>query len=150
MSRVITRKPRTQASVGRNNRRRGAALERLIAKIFSEQLGVECKRKLGQARDGGIDLEPAYTDLAIEIKCRKTLGGIYQWMRQAVIGAARGKTPVVVMRQDGGEPLVLMRLKDFMPVARFYSQDYAYTPGGDLLYTPVPRDESQLTLADIM
>ena len=42
---------------GRAARNKGAAAERELASMLSNELGVVVKRKLGQAREGGDDIQ---------------------------------------------------------------------------------------------
>lgn len=94
---------------GRGKRRKGAVGERELAGILSEQLGFEVKRKLGQARDGGYDIEIGR--FCIEVKRQERLA-IEDWCRQveaAVTSASRidsegdfePPVPVVVFRRSG-------------------------------------------------
>lgn len=78
------------------------------------------KRNIGQARDGGNDID--VFPLVIECKRRKTLTVVGQWMAQAEKAAAekgdifeieRTRFPVVVGREDEGQSLIIMRLDDF-------------------------------------
>jgi hypothetical protein len=113
--------------LGKSQRTKGAVGEREVAALFSAHTGREYKRNIGQARDGGNDID--IEDLVVEVKRRKTLGTIYGWLQQAIAAATqplpasvinmqpilRG-TPVVVARQDGGEWVVVLRLRDFLPI----------------------------------
>lgn len=94
---------------GRGARRKGAAGERELAAMLTDELGFEVKRKLGQARDGGYDLQVGR--FAIEVKRQERLQ-IEDWCRQveaAVTVAAdidsdgnlRPPVPVVVFRRSG-------------------------------------------------
>ena len=89
---------------------RGASYEREVCKTLSDALGTKVTRVLGQARDGGsdIDLGP----FMIECKRRRKIG-VYEWMEQAkVSSASTGQMPVVVCRADGKESLAIFRLDD--------------------------------------
>lgn len=87
-------------------------------------LGIKIKRNIGQARDGGndIDLPP----FLIECKRRKTLGTVYGWLQQAIDSlpeflrrhGASHAIPVVVAREDNGESIAILRLQDFIALAR--------------------------------
>ena len=96
---------------GKNNKRRGDSGEREVAFLLQDYLGIDVKRKLGQARDSGhdIDLEP----FSVEVKRRKKVGGLYQWLGQAI-----AQTPVVMLRADGKGWLVTMYLEDWIRLAR--------------------------------
>ena len=88
---------------------RGASYEREVCKALSDALGSKVTRVLGQARDGGsdIDLGP----FMIECKRRRKIA-IYEWMEQAKVSSKGGKMPVVICRGDGKESLVIFRLDD--------------------------------------
>jgi hypothetical protein len=94
---------------GRGRRQKGANGERELAAILSDQLGFEVKRKLGQARDGGHDLEIGR--FYIEVKRQERLS-IEDWCRQVELSVAmhseidsEGPTssavPVVIYRRSG-------------------------------------------------
>ena len=54
----------------------------------------------------------------VECKRRASLKVLRQWMQQAAVSAG-GSKPVVVMREDGGdEPMVLLRMRDFLPLVQ--------------------------------
>lgn len=98
--------------MGRMSRNKGAAFEREIAIRLSALLGRDVKRRLGQARDAGHDLDGTDPFL-IECKRRARIS-VYEWYEQVVKAAAgRGGIPMVIMRQDNGEALVLLSLIDF-------------------------------------
>lgn len=88
---------------------RGASYEREVCKALSDALGSKVTRVLGQARDGGsdIDLGP----FMIECKRRRKIA-IYEWMEQAKVSSKGDKMPVVICRGDGKESLVIFRLDD--------------------------------------
>ena len=88
---------------------RGASYEREVCNALSERLGTKVSRVLGQARDGGsdIDLGP----FMIECKRRRKIA-LYEWMEQAKISSKGDKVPVVICRADGKESLVIFRLDD--------------------------------------
>mgnify|MGYP003348093790 CR=1 FL=1 len=88
---------------------RGASYEREVSKTLSERLGTKVTRVLGQARDGGsdIDLGP----FMIECKRRRKIA-LYEWMEQAIVSADGKKIPVVVCRGDGKKSLAVFLLDD--------------------------------------
>ena len=114
-----------------SQRTKGATYEREVCDAFTTLLGRKVQRNIGQARDGGNDIDIG--PLVVECKRRKTLGTVYGWLQQA-IDATRGRTyrktaydprtggdtydapwiPVVVARQDAGESIVILRLTDFL------------------------------------
>jgi hypothetical protein len=106
--------------VSRLARERGRLFEIEIGKIFSKALGREYKRKLGQARDSGNDLDVG--PFVVECKRTRRLGFIAKWMQQAKDACASRSepytVPVVIAREDEGKPLVVMHLCDFIDLAR--------------------------------
>ena len=123
------------------SRTKGAKFERDVCDIFSDALGLEgddrIKRNIGQARDGGNDIDIG--PLVVEVKIRKTLGTVYSWLQQAIEAAKdlfydrdvmddgewlgssvkEPMIPIVVARQDGDtSPIVILRLSDFIILTR--------------------------------
>ena len=94
-------------------RRKGQAGEREVAGILSDYLGVRIERKLGQARDGGDDLQIG--KFRIEVKRRRHIAS-EAWLKQAYASVADYETPLVIMRADSGEWMVLSYLVDFLPL----------------------------------
>ena len=103
-----------------SQRNKGAAYEREVFAEFSVALGTTYKRHLGQARDGGHD--GVVGRLVVECKRRKSLVTLRKWMQQVraatrllqVEPNAPRYVPVVVTREDDGESLVILPLKDFI------------------------------------
>ncbi len=94
---------------GRGRRNKGATGERELAGILSDELGVVVKRKLGQARDGGHDIEVGR--FLIEVKRQERLA-IEGWCKQVELacttvanfnesGELGMPVPVVVFRRNG-------------------------------------------------
>lgn len=94
-------------------RRKGATFEREIATYLSEHLRRIVRRKLGQARDGGDDIEVGR--FRIECKRRASLS-VYAWLDQCAAAAGERDVPVVIARGDGREPLAILRLEDLVPL----------------------------------
>jgi Holliday junction resolvase len=105
-------------------RRKGAVGEREIAGVLSDVFGRPIKRLLGQARDSGHDI--TLPPFAIEVKRRARIHGIYDWIAQAQSG-----TPVLMMRADGKEWLVTMKLADWCKLAREEIADDSRVPAVD-------------------
>lgn len=110
--------------MGAYQRRKGHNGEREIAGILADRLGVPVRRTLGQSRGGsaaaGADIRLGRWGL--EIKRRKRLTTLVGWMEQAAPKNAPqadlGAFPAVLMREDGGEWMVLCRLDDWLRLAR--------------------------------
>lgn len=83
---------------GRASRNKGATAERELATMLSDELGFVVKRKLGQARDGGDDIQIEHYRL--EVKRREKLA-IDSWCQQIEAAAGPGEWPVVVYRRSG-------------------------------------------------
>jgi hypothetical protein len=110
------------AHMAKLSRTKGANGERELCTILSDAFGQVVKRKLGQARDSGndIDLPP----FRIECKRRKRIANLYEWLTQAGLipgcNYAPDVTviPVVALRADGKDWLITMRLSDWIKLAR--------------------------------
>ena len=99
--------------MGASQRRKGAAGEREIAAILTDKLGFAVKRKLGQARDSGHDIDiPGWN---LEIKRRRRVGNLYEWLAQA---DSKNGSPAVLVRADGHEWLAVIRLEDWIRLIR--------------------------------
>lgn len=102
-------------SGGRTSRNKGAAAEREFCALLSEHLGEVVKRKLGQARDSGDDVQVQH--FRFEVKRRETLS-LPAWCRQVEL-ACKGDpraVPIVAYRQNGQPWRVVLRLEDFLPL----------------------------------
>ena len=100
--------------MGKSQRNKGAGFEREICHAFNNTFGTEVSRVLGQARDGGGDIHLGH--ILVECKRRKSLKTVYGWMEQANKASVEAglPIPVVVLRADGEDSLVVMRLWDWM------------------------------------
>ena len=106
--------------MGKMQRVKGSIYEREVAKFFSELLDQDFKRVLGQERDGGGDVQAEGSALLIECKRYKAMKGLYGWMRQAVLssfGSLVPKIPVLAIRTDNEESLLVIRMKDALAFA---------------------------------
>lgn len=88
-----------------NNRQRGKAAERYVAKT------------LGGTRIGLMGGEDVHMDgpWSVEVKSRKAFVAC-EWVDQAVRNAPKGKTPIVIVHVHGqrhDKDLVLIRLSDW-------------------------------------
>jgi hypothetical protein len=101
--------------VSASQRRKGASGELEAARILTDALGVAVKRKLGQARDGGDDIQIGR--YRIEVKRRERLS-IDEWSAQVEACAAPGEVPVVLYRRNGQPWRVCLRLDDWIPMLR--------------------------------
>lgn len=101
--------------MGLMQRRKGARTENELAALLSDALGWVVKRKLGQARDSGDDIQVG--KFRIESKARKR-HAVYEFMAQVERACERGDVPVVALRADGKGWLVVLRLEDALPLMR--------------------------------
>jgi hypothetical protein len=98
-----------------NSRLRGATFEREIVNALRDALGVECKRNLDQWRDGGDDIKLA--PYSIECKRRAKIA-LYEWWEQATKSAGDRLRPVLMIRADRKQTLVVMDFEEFVRLAR--------------------------------
>lgn len=106
---------------GRGKRRKGANGENELAAILSDELGVVVKRKLGQARDGGHDIEigrflievKRQERLAIEAWCKQVEAACTTVSKIDANGELGDPVPVVVFRRNG-EPWRAVVPLDFL------------------------------------
>ena len=106
--------------MGKLQRTKGATYEREVAKLLTDALALKFERVLGQARDGGGDVQAEGSGLMVECKRRKTLKGLYAWMEQARVSAFSElvpKIPVLAIRADSEETLIVIRARDLIPFA---------------------------------
>jgi Holliday junction resolvase len=101
--------------MGRSERRKGAEAERELAQILSDELGFVVKRKLGQARDSGDDIQVG--KFRIEAKRRETLA-LPAWCRQIEEHCQPGEVPIVAYRKNGQPWRIVLKLEDFLPLMR--------------------------------
>lgn len=101
--------------MGKSQRTKGAAAEREFTTILSDQLGQVVKRKLGQARDSGDDVQ--VQNFRFEVKRRETLA-LPAWCRQVEAACAGDPDaiPVVAYRQNGQPWRVVLKLEHFLPL----------------------------------
>jgi hypothetical protein len=105
--------------LSKKSRDKGAGYEREVAAQIYGETGHKLQRKLGQARDGGSDLDDLGGIFVIECKRRKTLGTVYGWLRQVIAAVKwQGQIPMVVAREDNGTSFVIIGLNDFLRVAQ--------------------------------
>jgi Holliday junction resolvase len=100
---------------GRTSRNKGAAAERELATMLSEQLGVHVRRKLGQARDGGDDIQVG--KYRIEVKRREALR-LDEWCKQVEAASGDEDVPVVAYRRNGQPWRVVVPIEWFIEQVR--------------------------------
>lgn len=102
--------------MGKIQRDRGASTEREVAKLMEAALGVPAKRRLGQAREGGHDID-IDLPLVVEVKRRKRPMEALRWLQQADSSEKEG-TPIVVTRGDSCPFLVVQYFSDWLELYR--------------------------------
>jgi Holliday junction resolvase len=100
---------------GKMARNKGAAGERELAAILTDRLGFVVQRKLGQARDGGDDIQIG--KYRIEVKRRERVQ-IDQWSEQVEQAAQAADVPVVIYRRNGQPWRVVVPLEWFIEQVR--------------------------------
>jgi hypothetical protein len=102
--------------VSKSQRTKGAVFEREVAAYFTTLFGRKITRVLGQARDGGGDIDLG--GIQVECKRRQSMKVVYGWWRQANASAApTGSLPALVLHADGEESLFVCRLADLPAMA---------------------------------
>lgn len=102
--------------MGAAERRKGAAAERELAALLTDSLGVQVRRKLGAARDGGDDIQVARYRIEAKNHARLALP---EWLRQAEASCTEpGDVPIVAFRRPGGRWYVVTALEDWVPLIR--------------------------------
>jgi len=113
---------------GRHSRNKGASFEREIGHELTRVLGSfvgTIKRKLGQAREGGNDIDmPPY-----RIECKRYAKiAVYEWLRQCSVGALLHEKPMVIARADNERTIAIMYLDDLLPAIRAHMEQGPTTP----------------------
>jgi len=102
---------------GKRNRQRGQEGEREIANILTDALGYKVNRLLGQERDKGADI--LTKPYRWEIKRRKRIGLIYDWLEEAQDSLPdASERPVIAFRADGKGWLVAMPIEEAIKLMR--------------------------------
>mgnify|MGYP003152027700 CR=1 FL=1 len=99
--------------MGRHSRTKGVAWERKVASILREH-GFDAKRTFGQYRKGDEDPDVVTPNLWVECKRGKSIA--YEKAIDQAIGDSEGSglIPIVICKKDHKEPLVILRLSDFL------------------------------------
>lgn len=105
--------------MGNLSREKGKRFEQELARDFREAFGIvadKIRRCWERAQRKGHDLDvPGF---AVEAK-RYAKIAVYPWMAQAIRQAeGTGLTPVLIVRADHKDALVIMRLSDWVEVAK--------------------------------
>lgn len=100
---------------GRRSRNKGATGERELAALLTDALGFVVQRKLGQARDGGDDIQVG--QYRIEVKRREALR-LDEWCKQVEDASQPDDVPVVAYRRNGQPWRVVVPLEWFMKQVR--------------------------------
>ena len=101
--------------MSKSQRTKGANFELETCKAILDATGIKVNRNIGQSRDGGDDI--TLQPYRIECKRRAKIA-TYEWMDQCAKSCGPTDVPVVIMRGDGRESLVVMRFDDWIKLAR--------------------------------
>jgi hypothetical protein len=110
---------------GAKSRRKGQAAELQFCALATEALGVKFQRKLGQARDGGgdIDIGP----FLVEVKNHARINE-RDWWRQACASAkTAGKTPALAYKLARQGWRVLVPLPEAWATGNCWREELGYT-----------------------
>jgi hypothetical protein len=114
--------------LGKSQRTKGAVYEREVCDTFNSALGTQYKRNIGQARDGGNDIDAG--GLTVECKRRATLTTVENWYKQAAVAVderfdREGATtiPLVVARADQGTSFAILDLDDFLRIWKYAAEN---------------------------
>jgi hypothetical protein len=115
--------------MGALSRRKGARYEIEVCEDIWTQLSLRVRRRLGQERDSGHDIElPTVRSGVWRLECKRRarIGGIREWLDQARAGMKDKDCAAVVMRADGWPgSLVVLDLEDFL---RLIAEELEFTP----------------------
>ena len=102
--------------VSKYQRNKGAAAEREVCRLLSEELGIKVERTLDQARAGGADCI-AVKGFAIEVKRREALSRPAWWAQAVKQGIAAQAEPMVFYRRSREPWQALIKTVDGYRVA---------------------------------
>lgn len=106
-------KPKGKAG-GLYAKRKGERAEREVCAIITQLTGEPSKRKLGQAREGGGDVD--WGPFLLEVKARQTVS-MPAWQDQVRIAAREsGQVPAVVWRRRGEEFWIALPFEEFISI----------------------------------
>jgi hypothetical protein len=106
-------KPQGKAG-GLYAKRKGERVEREVCAVIARLTGEETKRKLGQAREGGGDVD--WGPFLLEVKARETVS-MPAWQKQvteAVEGT--GQVPAVVWKRKREEFWIALPFEEFISI----------------------------------
>ena len=98
-----------------NSNLKGKTFERWVARYLRESGHKDARR--GQQYKGGADSPDVVGLDGFHVECKNTeQWNAYKFMEQSIRDAADGEKPIVIAKKNRHEPLVIMRLDDFMEV----------------------------------
>lgn len=99
---------------GRTARNKGARVERELCKVIEARTGDEVARILGQARDGGFDVQ--WGPFGIEVKARETIA-MPAWQKQVVAAVeGTGLIPAIAWKRSGEKFWIALPFEAFLDV----------------------------------
>ena len=108
---------------GKASRRKGDTFEREVAKALTAAgLGpVRRQESSGASHPTRRDLDPSASPFwrLFHFSLKRRAGLLVEsWMREAEVNAAEEECPLVVARADRADPVVIMRLDEFVDMCR--------------------------------
>lgn len=99
---------------GRYAKRKGERGEREVCEIITRVTGEPSKRKLGQAREGGGDVD--WGPFLLEVKARSTVA-MPAWQQQVCAAVeGTGQVPAVVWRRNGEKFWIAVPFEEFVSI----------------------------------
>lgn len=99
---------------GRYAKQKGERGEREVCALITKITGEESKRKLGQAREGGGDVD--WGPFLLEVKARSTVA-MPAWQTQVCAAVeGTGQVPAVVWRRNGEKWWIAVPFEDFVSI----------------------------------
>lgn len=108
--------------MGARSQRKGASGEREFAQLVSEALGVQAQRYgYMQRRGGHVRPDIDWPESPFWVECKRAVKVNYRAALEQAQAACGERIPVVLGRDDDGEPCVLMRFADWAALASAFS-----------------------------
>jgi len=104
--------------VGKSQRDKGKNYELEVAELlrtFGWSMAKRSGHRQAQIGDGSPDVD-GLSGYFIECKRYASIGRVYKWLQQAIDTCQDGRVPVVFMRGDREESLVVIRATDFLEI----------------------------------
>lgn len=107
--------------MGKAERRKGHDFERELARILKEETGLPFKRGFQTRAGGGEQADVLCEGLPYHFECKVGKRPPFKRaLEQAERDCSEEAIPLAVVKVDREEPIVLMRMKDFLPMFSTY------------------------------